>query len=238
MSDSQTEAQVLVLSKSDVMKQVVCCCVIYGLWVLNIFLTAWNIRSYYVVLSIHRNCWHCFFAYYMLVTIGVECFTFLVLVITIPLVVFRRAENIRVYVTVLFLTIYLELMLAVVLAQEYQAIGDVMRMWKTNRNLQFFEVNYKCCGVLGPGDYTVIGGTPPNSCYKDGSGESKDLYSTGCSTVSVKPTAMSFSVIIALIFKILMLAALVIYLILLRQTKTPMRKWTWLHPPVRVETQA
>ncbi|XP_020798851.1 uncharacterized protein LOC110176747 isoform X1 [Drosophila serrata] len=216
------------------------CVVIYVLWVVQeVFpqsLTAWNTRTYYTILEIHRDCWHCFMADYMIVTIGVQCLTFLLLIVTIPLVVFRLARGIRIYVTILFLTIWLELMLSLVLTQEYQAIGDVTRMWKYKNSLTFFEVKYKCCGVLGPGDYVVMGGSTPNSCYKDSSGKSEDLYTTGCSTISVQPIKLTVTVVVSLICKIIMLIALVIYMIFLNRTGTPMRRWTWLHPAVRRES--
>ncbi|KAH8294330.1 hypothetical protein KR054_010989, partial [Drosophila jambulina] len=156
------------------------------------------VYTYYLVMDKHRACWQCFYPSYMIVTIAVECLTFILLIVTIPLVVFRMARGVRIYVTLIFLSTWLELMLALVLSTEYQAIGDVMRMWEHNNNLTFFEANYNCCGVLGPGDYSVIGGSPPISCYKDNSGKSEDIHAKGCSTVSVKPTPMTLSVSISL----------------------------------------
>ncbi|KAH8257212.1 hypothetical protein KR038_005853 [Drosophila bunnanda] len=223
------------VSDCDYRMLVISSVTIYPLWLLNIAFTAWNIYTYYFLMEVHRGCWHCFLAYYMIVTISVQCLTFLLLVVAIPLVVFRMARAIRIYVTTFFLTIWLELMLSLVLSQEYQAMGDVTRMWEYKHSLTFFEVKYKCCGVLGPGDYIVIGGSPPNSCYKDNSGKSEDLHTKGCSTVSVKPITLSVCVITSLICKIFMLVVLVIYMIFLRRTKTPIRKWSWLHPPVQVE---
>nr|XP_017027156.1 uncharacterized protein LOC108078074 isoform X2 [Drosophila kikkawai] len=196
--------------------------VIYALWLLNIGLTAWNIRTYYMVLNVHRGCRQCFFASYMMITLGVECLTLVILFMTFPLVLYRMARGIRIYVTILFLFIFLEFMLALVLQQEYQAIGDVMLMWNYDKNLNFFEVNYQCCGVLGPGDYNVIGFSPPDSCYKDGSGKNEDLYTKGCSTVTVQPIPMSVCVIISLVAK---------------RSKTPKRRWSILHPIIRLEAR-
>ncbi|XP_016984278.1 uncharacterized protein LOC108048255 isoform X4 [Drosophila rhopaloa] len=165
----------------------ICRYVIYFFWVLNFIFTFADIYMYSLRLSKKMDCWRCLFKTYMIIAICVSVGKIPLLIVGIPMVFLKLTRRLRIYVTVLFLATWLQMMLTILFSQEYQAISDVLRLWANHKSLEFFEVHSTCCGVVGPDDYKLANMMVPPSCFKDRSGELEDQYQVGCSTRSVKP---------------------------------------------------
>ncbi|XP_050741888.1 uncharacterized protein LOC108028087 isoform X3 [Drosophila biarmipes] len=127
------------------------------------------------------------------------------------------------YVTVLFLATWLQMMLTFLLAQEYQAIADVLRIWLQHKSLAFFEVNSKCCGVLGPDDYKFSERPIPASCFRDGSFKHHDLYHDGCSTRSIRPRLVPVLQVTSVIVQYVLVIAIAIYLVIMIRNRAHRR---------------
>ncbi|XP_037719773.1 uncharacterized protein LOC119553448 isoform X2 [Drosophila subpulchrella] len=155
---------------------------IFPWWLTSIALNFVNIYNYYFKLKKFKKCWNCLYNIYMNIGIATSVFTTPILCLALPFVCLQKPRVIRIYVPCLGLATLMEFMMAVVFTYEYPGISDVLRVWNNQRSMEFFEVNYKCCGVLGPDDYVAASMALPKTCYKNRSGLPKDIYTTGCST--------------------------------------------------------
>ncbi|XP_037719767.1 protein late bloomer-like isoform X2 [Drosophila subpulchrella] len=169
------------------------------------------------------DCWKCLFRSYMTVALTVSVLKIPLLVVALPLVYLHLSSEIRIYATVLFLATWLQMMLTFLLAQEYQAISDVIRIWADHKSLEFFEVNSKCCGVLGPDDYMLSEKLIPASCFKDRSFRHEDLYHAGCSTRSVKPPTVPILQVTSVIVQYILVISIVIYLVIMIRSRAHRR---------------
>ncbi|XP_016924658.3 uncharacterized protein Tsp66A [Drosophila suzukii] len=201
----------------------VCKYVIYFLWVINFILNFADIYTYYLRLKEHMDCWKCLFRSYMMIALTVSVLKIPLLVVALPLVYLHLSSEIRIYATVLFLSTWLQMMLTFLLAQEYQAIADVLRIWAGHKSLEFFEVNAKCCGVLGPDDYKFSERLTPGSCFKNRSFRHDDLYHAGCSTRSIKPTTVPILQVTSVIVQYILVISIVIYLVIMIRNRAHRR---------------
>ncbi|XP_070071366.1 uncharacterized protein [Drosophila takahashii] len=174
----------------------------------------------------YMDCWKCFFRSYMYVALTLSVLKIPLLIVALPLVYLHLSSEIRIYATVLFLATWLQMMLTFLLAQEYQASGDVLRLWINHKSLEFFEVHSKCCGVVGPDDYKLKEMKIPRSCYKGGSLRQEDLYQAGCSTRSIKPPIVPIPQVISVIFQYVLVLAIVIYLVIMIRNRAH-RRTVW-----------
>ncbi|XP_016984272.1 uncharacterized protein LOC108048254 isoform X1 [Drosophila rhopaloa] len=222
-----------------------CRVVIFVSWAISFGFTFANIYIYYFHLLDNLECRKCLYNSYMAIGIATSVLILPLLLFSLPLVVLQTARGIRIYLPFLFLASVMEFMLAVVFTQGYPIIVDVSQMWKDHKGLEFFEVRvrlnktllksrYECCGVLGPDDYAVSLLELPKSCFKERSGRSADLYTTGCSTRSYNSPQIPFSEYVSGLVRLGLVLALVVYMIILKRTKTARRTLRSLSPQVRV----
>nr|XP_016924665.1 uncharacterized protein LOC108005834 isoform X2 [Drosophila suzukii] len=160
----------------------ICGVMIFPWWVISIALNFVSIYNYYFELKKFKKCWKCLYNTYMKIGIATSVFTMPILCLALLFVCLQKPRVIRIYVPCLAFATLMEFMMAVVFTYEYPGISDVLRVWDNQRSMEFFEVNYKCCGVLGPDDYLAASMGLPNTCFKNRSGLPKDIYTTGCST--------------------------------------------------------
>ncbi|KAI8040850.1 protein late bloomer [Drosophila gunungcola] len=193
----------------------ICRYVFYFLWVVNFIFTIADTYVYYQRLKEHIGCWMCLFKTYMIIAMFLSILMVPLLIVALPLVVSELSSGLRIYVTILFLATWLQMMLTILLAQEYHAITDVLRLWMNDKSLEFFEFHSKCCGVVGPGDYVLLEKMIPLSCYKDRSGSPEDLYKAGCSTRSLKPPIVPIIQVISVLIQYALVLVLVVYLVIL-----------------------
>ncbi|XP_043950695.2 protein late bloomer isoform X4 [Drosophila biarmipes] len=181
----------------------------------------WKLRV--CKLKEHMECWKCLFRSYMMVALTVSVLKIPLLIVALPLVHLHLSSETRIYVTVLFLATWLQMMLTFLLAQEYQAIADVLRIWLQHKSLAFFEVNSKCCGVLGPDDYKFSERPIPASCFRDGSFKHHDLYHDGCSTRSIRPRLVPVLQVTSVIVQYVLVIAIAIYLVIMIRNRAHRR---------------
>ncbi|KAH8362738.1 hypothetical protein KR084_000397, partial [Drosophila pseudotakahashii] len=220
----------------------ICKYAIYVLWLINFvgniieaqgnrlskmanpqLLTFADIYMYYLRLRKHMDCWKCLFRSYMYVALTLSVLKIPLLIVALPLVYLHLSSEIRIYATVLFLATWLQMMLTFLLAQEYEAAADVLRLWINHRSLEFFEVNVRCCGVVGPDDYKLRDIKIPASCYKDGTCKPEDLYQAGCSTRSITPPIVPVPQVISVIFQYVLVLAIVLYLVIMIRNRAHRR---------------
>ncbi|XP_017063343.1 uncharacterized protein LOC108102714 [Drosophila eugracilis] len=196
-------------------------------------LTFFNIYHYYFHFMAHVNCWHCLCQHYMVIAIATSALIGILLCLAFPLVLIESARGFRIYLPILFVASFAEFMLAMVFTTNYSAAHDVMRIWENQRSLKYFEVNYKCCGVIGPDDYLVAALDLPKSCYKDKSGLPKDLYTEGCAKRTHNSPNIAVSKIVSGVFRLVLIFTLVVYIIVLKKRSAPLRLQYSLHPSYR-----
>ncbi|XP_043647889.1 protein late bloomer isoform X3 [Drosophila teissieri] len=184
--------------------------------------TCADIYIYYGMLKEHMDCWHCLFRSYMIIALAINVLLVPLLILGLIFIYLHFSREIRIYATVLFVATWLQMMLSILFAQQYQTVGDVLRIWRNRKSLEFFESRCQCCGVLGPDDYKLGGLVIPLSCYKDLSGMDEDLFQSGCSTQSMKH---SFPIIqvISFIVQYVLVICLKVFLYILIRSGTPRR---------------
>ncbi|EDW50847.1 GM14847 [Drosophila sechellia] len=150
-----------------------------------------------IILFDYMGCWNCLFRSYMIIALTVNVLMVPLLIVGFIFIYSNLSGEIRIviYATVLFLATWLQMMLTILFAQQYQIVGDVLRIWMNHKSLEFYERRCQCCGVLGPDDYKLGDLNIPKSCYKNGSEMEEDLYRSGCSTHSIKPSSPIIQVI-------------------------------------------
>ncbi|XP_017039612.1 uncharacterized protein LOC108086990 isoform X2 [Drosophila ficusphila] len=177
-----------------------CRIVIYLLVIISFVLSIGSIYIYYMHVNA-VDCWKCLHNSYMIIGVVTSTLTLPLVFITLPLVFLKSARGIRIFLPFLFVSSLGELLMSLVFTQGYPVNMDVMRMWKNEKSLEFFEVNYKCCGVMGPDDYFVATKSLPKSCFKDLSNREEDLHTIGCFNQFFDPPKVLYSKFISSIVK-------------------------------------
>eukprot|EP00099_Drosophila_melanogaster_P004408 NP_001189063.1 tetraspanin 66A, isoform D [Drosophila melanogaster] len=204
----------------------ICKFIIYFVWLVNFIFSCADIYIYYFILKEHMPCWDCLFRSYMIIALTVNALMAPLLIVGFFFIYSHLCREIRIYATVLFLATWLQMMLTILFAQQYQIVGDVLRIWMNRKSLEFYESRCQCCGVLGPDDYKLGDLNIPKSCYKNGSERDEDLYRSGCSTRSIKPASPIIHVISFVIQYVLVICIEVFLIILLRSKSQPTSMWS------------
>ncbi|XP_033157048.1 protein late bloomer isoform X1 [Drosophila mauritiana] len=202
--------------------------IIYFVWVVNFIFTCADVYIYYFILKDHMGCWNCLFRSYMIIALTVNVLMVPLLIVGFIFIYSNLSGEIRIviYATVLFLATWLQMMLTILFAQQYQIVGDVLRIWMNHKSLEFYERRCQCCGVLGPDDYKLSDLNIPKSCYKNGSEMEEDLYRSGCFTHSIKPSSPIIQVISFVIQYVLVICIKVFLIILLRSKTQRTSMWS------------
>ncbi|EDV50464.2 protein late bloomer [Drosophila erecta] len=190
----------------------------FCVWAVNFILTCADIYIYYFMLKEYMDCWNCLFRSYMIIALTINFLMVPLLILGGFFIYLELASAIRIYATVLFVATWLQMMLTILFAQQYQTVADVLRIWINEKSLEFFESRCQCCGVLGPDDYILDEMDIPLSCYQDRSGREGDLYQSGCSTHYIKP---SFPIIqvISFVVQYVLVICIEVFLILLKRSR-------------------
>ncbi|XP_039488666.1 protein late bloomer-like isoform X3 [Drosophila santomea] len=204
----------------------ICKLITFIVWVVNFIFTCADVYIYYDMLKEYLDCWNCLFRSYMIIALVINVLMVPLLILGLFFIYLHFSREIRIYATVLFVATWLQMMLTILFAQQYQTVGDVLQIWRNRKSLEFFESRCQCCGVLGPDDYKLGLLVIPLSCYKDLSGNDEDLYQSGCSTHSIKPSFPITQVISFLVQYVLVICLKVFHVILIRSGTQRRSLWT------------
>ncbi|XP_023161606.2 uncharacterized protein LOC111593203 isoform X2 [Drosophila hydei] len=108
-----------------------------------------------------------------------------ILLLGFGLVLYQNLKPLRIYLTVLAVSSFLDLMVTLVLTQSYPLVHDIHKLWENGQSLSKYETTYKCCGALGPDDYLLTFGELPASCFANDNRSAASLNSAGCLNKSI-----------------------------------------------------
>ncbi|XP_017039617.1 uncharacterized protein LOC108086991 [Drosophila ficusphila] len=200
--------------------------VIYILVLADVGFTVADIYMYSRSFLQHFHCWKCVYKSYLIVAASVSALRIPLFIVGIPLIVLRLHKRIRIYLPVLFLATWLQMMMTVLVSQEYPVIRDVLRIWTNHQSLDFFQKTEKCCGVVGPVDYVFAEKVIPLSCYREYKRKKANLYRVGCSTQSIKPPFVPVVQVVSVLIQYGLVLCILLYLILLKRRIRRRTQWS------------
>ncbi|XP_034481504.1 protein late bloomer [Drosophila innubila] len=175
------------------------------------------------VITYYSACAECEFTYYEALVLAASLGMIGVLLLGIYLVLLQKTRALRVYNMIIFLTVWLQMLLILVLTQRYPIAHIVHYRWLSQKSLAYYEKKYSCCGVLGPDDYLLTSGELPRSCFASESQLTKDLYYSGCLNRDTIPTTLFRSELLTPLFQLLLVILVIVYYLHLKNTGAPVR---------------
>ncbi|KAH8365891.1 hypothetical protein KR093_006915, partial [Drosophila rubida] len=170
----------------------------------------------------YARCKRCKFTVYETLVVAADIIMITLLIFGLYLILTQKLRGLRIYVMILFLATWLQLLLILLLTQRYPIAHDVHFSWQNRRSLEKYENKFACCGVLGPDDYLLSTGKLPRSCFRNQGNSTDDLHDSGClNKENGSATILRIEFLTTLFQMILVLFALVFYLHLKKMKAKP-----------------
>ncbi|XP_034656457.1 uncharacterized protein LOC117893815 [Drosophila subobscura] len=201
----------------------ICQWFIYSLVSACLALNVSDMFIYAKTISKVSGCGRCIFLHYQIILMVVVVLVMFLLCVVAVVVLKQSIHGLRIFVMLLFLATWLQMMMIVLLTHEYPLIHDIEILWKRHKSLDYYERNFECCGLTGPNDYVFNSDQLPSSCFKDNSMLTRDLYKSGCATKKSQPSDLAITELVTIVCQYLLIVVLLCHKKYLKRNLVPVR---------------